>query len=87
MINGNINSDVRLLSNDVLVINPTGKTITINGAVKKEGRFELKEGEKFNDLLNFSSGFLNLADKEKITISSIAGNGERVFKNFSLEYL
>ena len=85
LINGNINSDVRLLSNDVLVINPTGKTISINGAVKKEGRFELKDDEKFYDLLNFSSGFLNLADKDKITISSLAANGERVFKNFNLE--
>ncbi|MDC3059514.1 SLBB domain-containing protein [SAR86 cluster bacterium] len=87
LINGNINSDIRLLSNDVLVINPTGKTVSINGAVKKEARFELKEGETFSDLLNFSSGFLNLADKEKITISSIANNGERVFKNYSFQQI
>ncbi len=87
LINGNINSDIRLLSNDVLVINPTGKTVSISGAVKKEARFELKEGETFSDLLNFSSGFLNLANKEKITISSIANNGERVFKNYSLQQI
>ena len=80
LINGNINSDIRLLSNDVLVINPTGKTVSINGAVKKEARFELKEGETFSDLLNFSSGFLNLANKEKITISSIANNGKEFLK-------
>ncbi len=85
LINGNINSDIRLLSNDVLVINPTGKTVSISGAVKKEARFELKEGETFSDLLNFSSGFLNLANREKITISSIANNGERVFKNYSFQ--
>lgn len=87
LINGNINSDIRLLSNDVLVINPTGKTVSISGAVKKEARFELKEGETFSDLLNFSSGFLNLANKEKITISSIANNGERVFKNYSFQQI
>ena len=87
LINGNINSDIRLLSNDVLVIHPTGKTVSINGAVKKEARFELKEGETFSDLLNFSSGFLNLANKEKITISSIANNGERVFKNYSFKQI
>ncbi len=87
LINGNINTDIRLLSNDVLVINPTGKTVSISGAVKKEARFELKEGETFSDLLNFSSGFLNLANKEKITISSIANNGERVFKNYSLQQI
>ncbi len=85
LINGNINSDIRLLSNDVLVINPTGKTVSISGAVKKEAIFELKEGETFSDLLNFSSGFLNLANREKITISSIANNGERVFKNYSFQ--
>ena len=54
------------MSNDVLVINPT-KTV-VQWCLKKEARFELKEGETFSDLLNFSSGFLNLANKEKITI-------------------
>ena len=82
LIYGNINSDIKLQSNDAIVINPTGKTIKISGEVKKQAIFELKDGEDFSDLLTFASGFTNLADLKRITLSSIAENGERIYKNF-----
>ena len=33
---GNIKNDVRLQSNDAIVINPTGKTVSISGEVKNQ---------------------------------------------------
>ena len=81
LLKGIISSDLKLFSNDALVINPIGKIISISGAVRKEAKFELKSEEKFEDLLVFASGFSNIADKNKITLSRIARNGERVFKN------
>ncbi len=87
LIRGNTNSDIKLQSNDAIVINPTGNTISISGEVKIPGRFELKENEKFSDLIFFASGFLNTADRNKITLSSIAKNGERVFKNLNLDQI
>ncbi len=85
LINGNTNSDIRLQSNDAIVIKPTGKTITIQGEVKNPARFELLEDEDFSDLLSFASGFSNLANKQKITVSQLASNGERIYKNFNLQ--
>ena len=41
LINGNTKNDVRLQSNDAIVIKPTGKTISILGEVKKQAIFEL----------------------------------------------
>ena len=82
LIYGNTNSDIKLQSNDAIVINPTGKTIKISGEVKNQAIFELKGGEDFSDLLTFASGFTNLADLKRITISSLAENGERIYKNF-----
>ncbi len=82
---GNTKNDIRLQSNDALLINPTGKTVSISGQVKKNGRFELLEDETFEDLLFFSSGFTNIANIKKITLSSFANNGERIFKNLTLE--
>ena len=84
IIKGNTNSDIRLQSNDAVVIKPTLKTITISGEVKNPARYELIEGEGFNELLTFASGLSNLANKEKITLSYLANNGERIFKNFNL---
>ena len=87
LINGNTRSDLKLSSNDAIVISPVGKTVSILGEVKRPSRFELKESENFKNLLDFSSGFSNKANTKKITLSRIAENGERVFNNYNLEQL
>ena len=85
LINGNTNNDVRLQSNDAIVINPIGKKVSISGEIKNQATYELLDGENFLDLIKFSSGFTNLSDKERITLGSIAENGERFFTNYNLE--
>ena len=85
LINGNTNHDVRLQSNDAIVINPIGKKVEISGEIKKAATFELLENENFNDLIKYASGFTNLSDKQRITLSSIAENGERFFANYDFQ--
>ena len=85
LINGNTIDDVRLQSNDAIVINPIGKKVKILGEVKNQATYELLDGENFGDLIKFSSGFTNLSDKERITLGTIAENGERFFANYTLE--
>ncbi len=85
LVNGNTNNDIRLQSNDAIVINPIGKKVTISGKVKNEATYELLDEENFTDLIKFSSGFTNLSDKERITLGTIAENGERFFANYSFE--
>lgn len=87
LIEGDVTSDIKLSSNDVLVINPIGKSISISGEVRNNARFELLEYEGFNDLLRFASGLSSRADKSKVTLSRFASNGERIYKNYSLEEL
>ncbi len=84
LIKGNIENDIKLQSNDAIVINPTGKTVSISGQVKNQAQYELVKNENFSDLISFSSGFTNKADKNKITLSSYAENGERIYQNYSL---
>lgn len=84
LIKGNIKNDIKLQSNDAIVINPIGKAVTISGQVKNQAQFELIKDENFSDLISFSSGFTNKADQNNITLSSYAENGERIFKNYSL---
>ena len=84
LIDGNISSDFKLLSNDVIIINPVGKTITIEGEVKNQAKYELTNQEGFEDLIRFASGFKTNANQNNITLSSIAPNGERIFKSYSL---
>ena len=84
LIKGNIKNDINLQSNDAIVINPTGKIVSIFGQVKNPAQFELIEDENFSDLLSFSSGLTNKADTNNITLSSYAENGERIYLNYSL---
>ena len=83
LIDGNISSDFKLLSNDVIIINPVGKTITIEGEIKNQARYELTDKEGFEDLIRFASGFKTNANQNNITLSRIAPNGERIFKSYS----
>ena len=63
------------------MLSPTG-----SGTVDSlEAKFELLATETFSDLEKFSSGFLNTADKSKITLSRIVDKGERLYTNYSHE--
>ena len=42
LIKGNIKNDIKLQSNDAIVINPTGKTVYVSGQVKNQAQYELK---------------------------------------------
>ncbi len=85
LIKGNIKNDIKIQSNDAVVINPIGKTVSISGQIKNQAQYELIKDENFTDLLSFSSGFTNKADKNKITLSSFAENGERIFVNYTFD--
>ncbi len=85
LIKGNIKNDINLQSNDAIVINPTGKIVSIFGQIKNPAQFELIKDENFSDLLSFSSGLTNKADINNITLSSYAENGERIYLNYSLD--
>ena len=85
LVRGDTSTDLKLISNDVIVINPVGKTISIDGEIKNPTIW-IKNEESFVDLIDFSSGFTSKADKTKITLSKIANNGERLC-NYSFEQI
>ena len=66
--------DERLRSGDVIVVKPYIKRITLEGEVRAPGLIELKDGEKFSDLLSMAGGFRNSAFKSLVTVKR---NGER----------
>ena len=68
LVNGDTSSDLRIQSNDALLIRPSGNMITISGEVKNEAIFEIRDEENFEDLINFASGFTNQADLGRITL-------------------
>ncbi|MFT4848950.1 MAG: protein involved in polysaccharide export with SLBB domain [Roseivirga sp.] len=74
LTNGIRSGDVRLKNGDVIIIGSFDTRIELEGEVKRPGLFELKSGEKFQDLLNYASGFTSSAFKSTVTIKR---NGDR----------
>jgi protein involved in polysaccharide export with SLBB domain len=85
LINANTSNDLRIQSGDALLVNPVGDRVKIWGNVNRPAIYEIKEGEIFQDVLNFASGLSSKADKNKITLSRLNDQGEREFSDYSLK--
>ena len=77
LINGASKDNVLLEDNDVIIVGPYSNRISLNGAVKTPGRFEMKEGETLQDLLRYAGGLREDAYNRKINLTRNQ-NGERV---------
>jgi protein involved in polysaccharide export with SLBB domain len=63
----------RLRSGDTILVRPSIKMVTLSGAVKRSGLYELKEGENFSDLLKYGLGFADNADLQSLRIERPIG--------------
>jgi len=83
---GNIDEDLRLMSSDVVFVQPRLNSIRLDGSVFSSAIFELKQGEKLNDLIKFSGGLKSDASLENINISRIVPfnnrSQEQVYNRF-----
>lgn len=68
---GKSNYKTRLQSGDIIFVNPVNNVVSIQGAVKRPGEYELLENEKLVSLFNFSNGFSASADKSYIVLNRI----------------
>ena len=58
----------RLRSGDTILVRPSIKMVTLSGAVKRPGLYELKEGDNFSDLLKYGLGFADNADLQSLRV-------------------
>ncbi|OCX54047.1 hypothetical protein BEL04_07165 [Mucilaginibacter sp. PPCGB 2223] len=65
---GDQRGNVSLRENDVINFPVYKKRVTVNGAVKRPGIFELKDGETLDDLLFFAGGYTDKAYKASIKV-------------------
>ncbi|UEG50576.1 SLBB domain-containing protein [Ferruginibacter lapsinanis] len=72
LLKGNQKDNILLQEGDVIRI-PYYKTrVSIEGEVKRKGKFEVLDKENFNDLLEFCGGFTDNAFKGSISVERIA---------------
>lgn len=58
LINGDSSNDVLLKSGDVVFIAPVGRTVTVEGEVRRPAIYELAKSDTFADVIKMAGGFL-----------------------------
>jgi len=71
-VRGKSSFNTRLRSGDLIFVNPVTNLVSIEGAVKRPGVFELLDEEELSVLIEFSNGITNKADKSDIKLFRIA---------------
>jgi len=77
LISGDASADIRLENNDLILVGPYTQRVSLEGAVKTEGRFELTAGESLQDLLDYAGGFHENAYTGTLKVTRVL-DGERV---------
>ncbi|WP_406844520.1 SLBB domain-containing protein [Flavobacterium soyae] len=78
LIKGDQSDNVNLKDNDVIRIPAYNQRVNVEGEVKRPGIFEMKKGETFTDLLNFASGFNELAYTASVNVVQKTGREFKV---------
>ena len=77
LLSGNAPDDLRLQLDDVVFIPPRGKTVSVRGAISREGIYEIKETEGLRELLQIAGNISVNAYMKRIQISRIIPNDDR----------
>lgn len=73
-----------LQDGDFIIVRLRKGTIEIKGEVKRAGKYEFKNGDKFSDIMKYCGGFSAMADSSSVNIVRIEGS---LKKMISLEDL
>ncbi|OCK43081.1 hypothetical protein BA195_09340 [Tenacibaculum soleae] len=73
LINGSETGNITVQDQDVIIVKPYDKIVTIEGAVKRPGLYEMKATETVVDLIKYCSGFVFDAYKQNIIIERVNG--------------
>ncbi len=75
---GEQSSNITLQDNDVVIVPPVVSRVEISGPVRREGLFEVKDGESLADLYAYTGGFLPNAYTSRVTVRRIENNAKKV---------
>lgn len=73
LLNGRFNSNVRLEDNDMVVVSPYDKLVTIDGNVKRPRIYEMKKGETLADAIRFAGDFKSDAYSANVNVQRTNG--------------
>ena len=80
LIRGDRSKDLTIEAGDTLLINAASQFVKMSGAVKRPAIYEVLEGETLRDIVDFSLGFEQTANKSNISVSFLDLNEAAIVK-------
>ncbi len=69
LIKGDRSNDLNIEAGDTILVGSASQFVEIDGAVNRPAIYEILEGEKVSDIVNFALGFNQTANKSNISVS------------------
>lgn len=70
---GKFSSEFDLKDNDVVIVPPVRNRVELEGAVRREGYFEMKGDESIQDLIEYGGGFSSNAYRNRVNVRRLTG--------------
>ncbi|WGK64732.1 SLBB domain-containing protein [Croceiramulus getboli] len=80
LINGSQQGNLTLKDQDVIIVKPYINRVEVEGAVKREGYYELRAGENFANLMNYFGGYTGEAYRDLAVVERIEGSQKVVLE-------
>ncbi|WP_418637360.1 SLBB domain-containing protein [Winogradskyella sp.] len=84
LLTGSQEGNLKLQDQDVILIGPYKNLVTVKGAIKRPGIYELKDQENLDNLIDFFGGFTPEAYTELLVVERVNGK-QREVKEVELE--
>lgn len=84
LLKGDTRADVRLMSGDVILVNPVGRVVGMSGEVRRPALYELKGESTAADLVGLAGGLSAEAEPRLATIDRINQSNQRIVIDLDL---
>ncbi len=78
LVNADPSENILLKDDDIIFVPAAEKRVEVNGEFKRNGLFELVDGEMLNDLIRFAGGFTEKSYLSKIQIYRKTQQGQQI---------
>ncbi|WP_298349907.1 SLBB domain-containing protein [Runella sp.] len=86
LMNGMLNTDIRLQDNDVVQVSVYKKRVEIKGNVKRPGLYELLPTEPIGKVLDYAGGFTDNAYTDRLKLLGLTSKERRIVDVRSSDY-
>ena len=78
MLSGTQEGNLKLQDQDVLLVSPYKNLVSVEGAVKRAGVYELKDGQTLAELAEYFGGFTPIAYTNLLTVERLNGTQKEI---------